>query len=84
MNPFDVMIQNDLKLNKERIYEHLLETPYLYPSGTLKQLTKAAKTKSQCESILEHMYRHDTLDIEPYRVVEKTIIDRYYERSWIK
>ncbi|KAA0547588.1 hypothetical protein FZW96_12130 [Bacillus sp. BGMRC 2118] len=84
MNIFDNMVQNDIQMNQGRIYDHLSETPLLYPSDTLSELTKAAITKSQYESILDHIYRHDTLGIDSYNSVEKKIIDRFYERRWIK
>jgi hypothetical protein len=65
-------------------YEDLYTTPFLYSSAELSDMADNARTKKQYESVLDHLYRHETLDIDSYQRIESNIIDQYYERGWIK
>lgn len=59
-------------------FEELASTEYLFSSKYLNELLDEARTKEEHESILDHMYRNEAVDIKSYSEIEKKIIDKYY------
>lgn len=63
---------------KERDFNEL-EGPFLFSSDHLNNLYNQADCEEDYESILDHLYRHDAIDVESYSLLEKKIIDKYWE-----
>lgn len=77
------------KKNRSREYESLSNYPMLYSSQYLEQMTDAARRKEEFNHILDHMYKHDAMNIrdeedeiigsiDSYKNIERKIIDRYW------
>lgn len=48
-------------------YNHLNITPYLHPSKELRQMYNESKSKSETESIMNHMKNHEVFNNKEYR-----------------
>lgn len=66
------------KREKERSFQELDTTPYLFSSGYLDEMYGKATKKAEYESILGHMNRHAAWEVDSYKVIEKKIIDKYW------
>lgn len=67
------------KKSRERAFKELESFPMLHSSNYLNILTDKSKTKAEDDLILDHLYKHDTLDIESYKAVEQKIIDKRWK-----
>jgi len=63
---------------KKRAFEELDQTPFLFSSDYLNELYNQAEEKEDYESILDHLYRHDAVEVDSYANIEKKIIDKYW------
>lgn len=74
---FDAYNTSDFGKEKKRAkaFKELEAFPMLHSSEYLNSLTKQAKTTEEYDLILDHLYKHETLDIDSYKNVEQNIID---------
>lgn len=59
-------------------FDELDHTEMLFSSQYLNELYEDARTKSEHEAILGHLYKHDVTDIDTYKQIEQKIIDKFY------
>ncbi|WP_100617995.1 hypothetical protein [Bacillus cereus] len=48
-------------------YNHLNTTPYLHPSKELRQMYNESKSRSETESIMNHMKNHEVFNNKEYK-----------------
>lgn len=67
------------KKKRDWEFKELETYPMLFSSEYLNTMYDKAETKSEHESILEHLYKFgkNTENVESYRKIEKKIIDKY-------
>jgi len=64
---------------REKVFKELETFPMLHSSKYLNSLLDQSKTKAEDDLILDHLYKHDTLDIDSYKAVEQKIIDKRWK-----
>lgn len=66
------------KCKREDTFNELEKTPFLFSSSYLNEMYEEASNKSEYETILDHMYRHEATEIESYADIEERIINKYW------
>ena len=57
-----------------------METSFLFGVDELEDMLAHAKSKDQCNLILDHMYRFDATRVDYYKDIENKIIDRMWPK----
>jgi hypothetical protein len=61
-------------------FDELERTPFLFSHDHLSGLYEEASEKEDYEAILDHLYKHDAIDVDSYASLESKIIDKYWRR----
>ena len=65
--------------SREKAFKELESFPMLHSPKYLNSLADISKSKAEDDLILDHLYKHDTLDIDSYKAVEQKIIDKRWK-----
>jgi hypothetical protein len=65
--------------DKRDPYKELDKAWYLYEVKDLRTMADKAKTESQLNYVLDHLYKWDATRVDPYKEIENKIIDRMWD-----
>jgi hypothetical protein len=64
--------------DKRNPYEELDKAWYLYEVKDLRNLVQSAKSDTQLNSVLDHLYKWDATRVDPYKDIETKVIHKMW------